>query len=65
MPMLDSVVWKRKCSKEEEIIYLQQITDFWYIWMATLLNQCQVIIFWLLIFIFINIFYIIIFLFIV
>lgn len=47
-PMLDSVVWESKCSKEEEITtYLHQITDVWYIWIATLLYQYQVIIFWL------------------
>lgn len=39
--------WKANMVKgEEATIYLKQITDFWYIWIATLLYQDQIIILW-------------------
>lgn len=47
VPMLDSVAWESKMVKGERItIYLQQITDFWYICIATLFYHEQIIVLW-------------------
>lgn len=43
------ILWYGKANMvkgEETTIYLKQITDFWYIWIATLLYKDQFIILW-------------------